>query len=276
MSAAAAMLQRVYARMKAHYLDSLGYVVPERYRSSFVHWGGGSEVQYIYRRFTEDLPPGAKVLIVGAMGGRDYFLFRNFGFDVSALDLGPQPDIANVVIGNAEEPLPFPDGSFDVVLAGEIIEHLERDVTALRNVRRVLKDTGRLIVSVPYYNDWEPGHVRIHSPQSFGTVLGLAGFEVSDYLERPALIRPNRLNLIQHGMSLALFVLGGRTAYGFTSRLMGSFSWRVGHVGWLRPIRRLSKSYGGYFLCVKGTATDHVAVNRARYTAAMAARELQK
>lgn len=261
-------IQRLYATMKSAYLDSLGYAVPERYQSAFVHWGGGSEVQDIYRRLTSDLTPGAKVLIVGVMGGRDYFLFKNLGFEVHALDLGSQPDIDPIVVGNVEDPLPFADGHFDVVLAGEVIEHLERDAEALRNLRRVMKDDGRLIVSVPFYNDWEPGHVRIHSPRSFGFLLQLAGFEVADYLERPAIFQPRRFNAVQHAVSLASFLLTGRTTYRGSSWLIGALSWRLGHMAWPRPVRRRSRSYGGYFLCRKSVSVDHVRINRDWYTAA--------
>ena len=76
-------LRTTYARLKAHYLDSLGYRVPEAYRSSFVHWGGSAEIQYVYREMTRDLPEGARVLVVGVQGGRDYFLLANLGYEVT-------------------------------------------------------------------------------------------------------------------------------------------------------------------------------------------------
>jgi SAM-dependent methyltransferase len=260
------LLQPVYAKLKRHYLDSIGFDVPERYRSSFVHWGGGAEAQYIYARLLEDLGPATKALLVGAMGGRDYFLLKNLGADVVALDLGPQPDIPDIVYATVEDPLPFPDQTFDVVLIGEVLEHLERDTRALRNVRRVLKDDGRLVVTVPFYNDWEEGHMRIHSPLSSRRLLELGGFAVEDYLERPALFRPNLFNLFQHGVSLASYLLRGQTSYAASNKLIGSVSWRLGHALCLGRLRRLGKGYGAYYLCRKGDTLDHVEVNRALYT----------
>ena len=62
-----------YGELKRHYLDSLGFDVPERYRSNFVHWGGGADAQYIHARFVADMPSGSRALIVGVMNGRDYF-----------------------------------------------------------------------------------------------------------------------------------------------------------------------------------------------------------
>jgi SAM-dependent methyltransferase len=45
--------------------------------------------------------------------------------------------------------LPFPHSSFDVVWAGELIEHLRDPAAVLDEVRRVLTAGGRLLVSTP-------------------------------------------------------------------------------------------------------------------------------
>jgi SAM-dependent methyltransferase len=47
------------------------------------------------------------------------------------------------------EPLPFPDQDFDMVIFTEVMEHLRFPQKALEEIRRVLKDSGRLIGSVP-------------------------------------------------------------------------------------------------------------------------------
>lgn len=49
-----------------------------------------------------------------------------------------------------EDPFPFSDGSFDVVLFCEIIEHLLMDpVAVIRQVKRILKPSGVLILTTP-------------------------------------------------------------------------------------------------------------------------------
>lgn len=260
------LLNRLYSKIKQAYLNEIGYDVPERYRSSFVHWGGGAEVQYIYRKFIENISPEAKILIVGVMGGRDFFLVKNLGFDVYAIDIGSQVDIEPITFANIEENIPFADETFDVVFIGEVLEHLREDISALANTWRVLKPNGLLIVSLPFYNDWEEGHMRIHSPLSGKRILNIAGFYVKDYLERPVIIAPNFLNLIQHSLSLATFLINGRTLYPILTRLIGSISYKLGHIMWFRPFRRLSKSFGGYYLCKKGKPLDYLSINRKLYT----------
>lgn len=261
-----ALLKQFYGKIKAAYLKEIGYEVPERYSSCFVHWGGGVEVQYIYKKFTEDLLPGAKMLIVGVMGGRDYFLFKNLGFEVDAMDIGPQKDIDSINYANIEDNIPFDNGTFDVVIIGEVLEHLGDDISALENIWRVLKTNGRLIVSIPFYNDREEGHMRIHSPLSGRRLLHIGGFVIKNYLERPAIIAPNFFNFFQHGLSLAAFVISGRTLYPSLTRLIGAVSYRLGHFLWLRPLRRLSKTFGGYYLCKKGKKLDYLSINKILYT----------
>jgi len=49
-----------------------------------------------------------------------------------------------------KEALPYPDNFFDVIIYGELIEHLtENPVYSLYNIHRVLKDEGFLIISTP-------------------------------------------------------------------------------------------------------------------------------
>ncbi len=55
--------------------------------------------------------------------------------------------------------LDFKDNSFDVVLASEVFEHLESDTRGIKEVYRVLKPGGLLLVSVPHSNYpllWDP------------------------------------------------------------------------------------------------------------------------
>jgi len=71
--------------------------------------------------------------------------------------------------------LPFPDASFDVVMASEVLEHIPGDELALAEIARVVRPGGRVAVTVPRwwpericwalsreYHDVSGGHVRIY------------------------------------------------------------------------------------------------------------------
>ncbi len=72
--------------------------------------------------------------------------------------------------------LPFKDNSFHHVICSEVLEHIPDDAQAAREVLRVLKPSGNLVVSVPRYypekicwrlsadyHNTEGGHIRIYT-----------------------------------------------------------------------------------------------------------------
>jgi SAM-dependent methyltransferase len=71
--------------------------------------------------------------------------------------------------------LPFRDGTFDKIICSEVLEHVRDDMSAIRELARVLKDEGILAISVPSYlpevicwklsrtyYDHPGGHVRVY------------------------------------------------------------------------------------------------------------------
>jgi SAM-dependent methyltransferase len=71
---------------------------------------------------------------------------------------------ASFVLGTGAR-LPFPDGSFDLVLLLDVIEHLDQPLAVLADVRRVLVPGGKALVTFPpYLGPWGAHlwkHVRI-------------------------------------------------------------------------------------------------------------------
>jgi SAM-dependent methyltransferase len=93
-----------------------------------------------------------RVLDIGC-GVKPYYpYFAAVASDYVGLDLGPGPAVD--VVGRAEE-LPFDDGSFDAVLATQILEHVEDPPRVIREVRRVLGPGGVAMISThgtfPYH-----------------------------------------------------------------------------------------------------------------------------
>ena len=73
--------------------------------------------------------------------------------------------------------LPFPDRSFDLVCAFDIVEHIEEDWQAFRELGRVAKDDATVIFSVPLHParwsafDALVGHVRRYDPDNLLAIL---------------------------------------------------------------------------------------------------------
>ena len=77
---------------------------------------------------------------------------RERGFDATGADIDPDAAIAlgsDFVKTNLDGALPWPDQSFDAVISTEGIEHLENHYSFLREINRVLKPGGTLILTTP-------------------------------------------------------------------------------------------------------------------------------
>jgi SAM-dependent methyltransferase len=95
------------------------------------------------------------------------------------LDLTPPANI----IGDINEGLPFKAGSFDLVWASHILEHIPDLVKLQWDLARVIKPSGLLKMIVPHYlspDAWgDPTHCRGFSRESFLAVYWL-GFNPSE------------------------------------------------------------------------------------------------
>jgi SAM-dependent methyltransferase len=135
-------LEQIEAVYRRHHAESRGwnfiFCGPER-TVLFGAWVGG---------------PGRKVLDLGC---RDGALTRSFltgntvvGVDVDRSALAEAQKLGiETVWADADEPLPFADGSFDAVVAGELLEHLRFPERTAVEAGRVLRPGGVFIGSVP-------------------------------------------------------------------------------------------------------------------------------
>ena len=89
-----------------------------------------------------------------------------------------------------DTPLPFDDGSFDLVLCAETIEHVRDVQLFLSEIRRVLRPGGTLALSTPAHlpmaslPDPLSPHLRLLSRHSLRRLLDQLGFDVASLRRR--------------------------------------------------------------------------------------------
>lgn len=151
--------------------------------------------------FLNEEDRGARILEIGSFPGHFTVVLKRLGYNVAGVDLDPGRggafwekhglDVRRTDI--EQEPLPFPDGAFDVVLFTETIEHLRLNpLHALREIVRVLRPGGRMILStnnitpVHRYRFVMGGRAQSHALEAFQKLetLGHMGhFRIYNYEE---------------------------------------------------------------------------------------------
>lgn len=242
---------------------------PDRFLAALSGVGGAGEHLRVLERLIGKTP--SRILVVGVFGGRDYWGLRTMGHLVSGLNLTPEPDCPGTLVGDAEEVWPFPDGQFDFVIMGEVLEHLLLDLFALGEARRVLVKDGGLVVTVPFLNDAPEFHVRVHTPLSIRRLLGCAGFEVVEYVERPGLPFKLTIRRLLDSMMLARRVMLGSSRYRPVVEHLGDLEWLLGkQFNMLRRAAGLFQlnDWGCTILARRSLVADYKSANADAFAAA--------
>lgn len=170
------------------------------------------------RRIIEEIDPkeGDKILEVGCGDGFYLHLLSSLGIKLrlSGVDINPKALESakknlkgrNIRLSQANlmKRLPFESRSFNKVIMSEVAEHLPDDVKGLREIRRVLRKDGILVVTVPNHNYpffWDPvnwvlehffrthiksgfwsglwnQHLRLYKPKEIKESVRKAGFKI--------------------------------------------------------------------------------------------------
>jgi SAM-dependent methyltransferase len=142
------------------------------------------------------LPRTSRVLDVGTSTGANLRLLRDLGFHaVDGLDFSQEAirycreKGLGIVRHGDVCGMPFADESFDLLLATDIIEHVDDDLKALREIARVLRPGGKALIVVPAFpilwglQDRVAQHKRRYRMGGLADRVARAGFaiEVSYY-----------------------------------------------------------------------------------------------
>lgn len=93
----------------------------------------------------------------GTVGG---YLIKNYNCEVYGIDISEdavekaKKKNIKAIVGSSEEKLPFESQTFDTVFWGDNVEHLFDPLSSAKEIKRVLKKGGRLILSCPNMGYW--------------------------------------------------------------------------------------------------------------------------
>jgi len=134
------------------------------------------------------LPSDSRILDAGCGSGRNMVELARRGtvtgveLSETSVCLARAREAGEVIEGSVVE-MPFEGSSFDLAASLDVIEHLQDDLGALRELRRVVASGGYLLVTVPAYqwlwsgHDVINHHYRRYTRRSLLAVAEQAGWE---------------------------------------------------------------------------------------------------
>lgn len=133
--------------------------------------------------------PSPKIFDVGCGTGANLAAFsqygKSYGIDMAkeAISFCRSRGLNNLVISKVES-VAYLSESFDVITALDVLEHIDDDVAAMKELYRVCKPGGMLLVTVPAYgflwseHDEALHHRRRYAAHELRNKLTLAGFDI--------------------------------------------------------------------------------------------------
>lgn len=148
-----------------------------------------------FNRISWFVGSGKKVLDVGCGVGYLLYMLKKNGNDCWGIDVSDEAITLLVeklgMTGLSAEvpPIYLEDNQFDVVIATEFFEHIEKEQELLAECKRVCKQGGWIIIAVPNNElppSEEPEHVRVYTRKSFEELLGKVSneFYIEEFLEQ--------------------------------------------------------------------------------------------
>jgi SAM-dependent methyltransferase len=140
----------------------------QTHRAEERHWWYRGRRKVLARVYAElGLPQPARILDAGCGSGRNMVELARLGtvtgveLSATSVAVARERGVGDVIEGSVLE-MPFETDSFDLAVSLDVIEHLDQDLEALRELRRVIAPGGALLVTVPAYGWLWSGHDEIN------------------------------------------------------------------------------------------------------------------
>ena len=163
----------------------------ELYQIENNHWWHHHKRALVHQMITHFCPEKGKVLDVGAGTGKMLQELKQSGWQIFGIDTHQEAikqskrrDIPIQLIDIAKQSLPYQDNSFDLVIALDTLEHIANDKKAIKEINRVIKPAGIIILTVPAYQwlfcYWDKmlGHYRRYSSKTLKRLVNNSGLEI--------------------------------------------------------------------------------------------------
>ena len=145
-----------------------------------------------------------KILDIGCGAGTLDFYLANKGHDVTGIDISDKAiesciqtaknlELKNVKFKQVDFPKETINDKFDFIIFSEVIEHLEDDQLALKQIYKLLKGGGILILTTPSINaplhkwgltkefDKKVGHLRRYHSKEINEMVTKAGLDILEW-----------------------------------------------------------------------------------------------
>ncbi len=204
-----------------------------------INYGSQKRVRFV----TRYRPQGGRLLDIGCAAGA-FMLgmeaqggWKTYGVELSEeVALLARSRHGLEVLPGTLEQASFGDEVFDVVTMWDVFEHLHDPAATLREVHRVLKPDGIVVLRVPNLASWDarlfgpywagldaPRHLYVFTPWTLERMLGREGFDVLDHSSAIGSYMTFALSvrfwLTAHGASEETKRLAGRALYNPLTRL---------------------------------------------------------
>ncbi len=135
-----------------------------------------------------EIHPNSDILEVGCGNGGNLELLSRYGNlhaierNDNARKISNTRKIIQVQKGSLPYNIPFDDKKFDLITLFDVLEHIDDDRSALKMVRARIKESGKILITVPAYNflwselDVANQHKRRYRMGTLKSVIQKAGF----------------------------------------------------------------------------------------------------